>query len=144
MGRRPKPATIHMREGTYQPSRHKTSPIAGGGIAKPANLGRYGSRLWDTVIDFVYQAGGGECDTEALTGMCHWYNDYRRLQMRLKKLRPGNKEFNKLIYTTATAWRQFMDVASRFGLTPADRAKLKSDVTETKDSLDSMFANRGA
>ncbi len=144
MGRRPKPATLHMRQGTYKPSEHRVSPMADGAIQKPSDLGQWGNRLWDTSIAFILQAGGGECDTEAVAGMCRWYNEYRRVHEKVRKTSPTHKDYRTLLYTAAKAWEKFMDGASRFGLTPADRAKLKHDVEETKGALDRLMGARSA
>ncbi len=142
MGRRPKPVTLHMRQGTYQPSRQGASPLADGALIKPRGLGRWGGKLWDRVIDFVYQAGGGECDTDSLVGMCQWYNQYRRVQGCLEKTSPRDEDYRPLQTSATTAWRNFVDMASRFGLTPADRTKLKYDVQETTDPLDNLIGKR--
>lgn len=142
MGRRPKPATLHMRQGTYKPGRHQIQPVAGGELVRPTGLGQYGLWLWNRVIDFVEQAGAGECDTECLAGMCRWYQQYRRIYAVLEKLRPDDPAHRELLYSGAAAWRQFVDMASRFGLTPADRAKLKHGIEETPSTLERMLGNR--
>jgi len=142
MGRRPKPATLHMRQGTYKPGRHQVQPLAGGELVRPTGLGQYGLWLWNRVEDFVLQAGAGECDTECLAGMCRWYQQYRRINASLEKMRPDDSRHRELLYSAATAWRAFVDMASRFGLTPADRAKLKHGVEETRCTLDRMLGGR--
>jgi phage terminase small subunit len=142
MGRRPKPATLHMRQGTYKPGRHQMQPTSAGELIRPTGLGRNGIKLWDSVIDFAEQAGAGECDTECLAGMCRWYQQYRRISARLEKLAPENDRYRPLLYGAATAWRAFVDMASRFGLTPADRARLKHGIEETQTTLDRMLGNR--
>jgi len=131
-----------MRQGTYKPGRHQVQPTAGGDLVRPSGLGQYGMRLWDHVIDFVEQAGAGECDTECLAGMCRWYQQYRCIYTRLDKIRPDDDRYRELLYSAAAAWRAFVDMASRFGLTPADRAKLKHGVEETQSTLDRMLGNR--
>jgi len=133
-----------MRQGTYQPSRQGSQPFAAGEICKPKDLGKWGSKLWDHVIDFAQQAGAGECDTECLAGMCRWYNEYRRIVSRMLKVSPCNDAHRPLLYGAATAWRQFADMASRFGLTPADRAKLKHGAEESQTTLEKLINNRGA
>jgi phage terminase small subunit len=133
-----------MRQGTYQPSRQGSQPFAIGDVVKPTDLGKWGSTLWDQVIDFAEHAGAGECDTECMAGMCRWYNEYRRIVSKMLKVSPANKLHHSLLYGAATAWRQFTDMASRFGLTPADRAKLKHGAEETQTTLEKLISNRGA
>jgi phage terminase small subunit len=142
MGRRPKPATLHMRQGTYKPGRHQIQPTAGGELVRPTGLGQHGHRLWNAVIDFAETAGAGECDTECLAGMCRWYQQFRRMYELLEKLRPDDPRYVELMYPAAKAWKAFVDMASRFGLTPADRAKLKHGIEETPSTLDRMLGNR--
>jgi phage terminase small subunit len=145
MGRKPKPATLLMRQGTYRPGRHEVQPRAVGDLAKPRDLGKFGSKLWDGVIDFIeQQAGAGECDTECVAGMCRWYNEYRRLAEAVAALPPTDEDHRTLLYSAATAWRSFIDMASRFGITPADRARLKHSAEEHKTTLDKLLSNRKA
>ena len=139
MGRRPKPLKLAVLDGTYRLDRNKLSPTAGGKLAKPAELGRYGSKLWDQVLPHAESVGGGECDSESLAGMCRWYNDYRRIQAALVKVSPTNDKYRGLLYSMATAWRAFVDMAGRFGLTPVDRAKLRVDPKEEKDETEERF-----
>lgn len=142
MGRRAKPATLHMKQGTYKPGRHQVQPTAGGELIRPTGLGQHGLRLWNSVIEFVESTGAGECDTECLAGMCRWYQQFRVIYDRLQKLKPDDPRHRELLYTAAAAWRAFADMASRFGLTPADRAKLKHGVDESQSTLDRMLGNR--
>lgn len=144
MGRKPKPATMHMRQGTYKPGRHGVSPVAGGELIRPSDLKGDAAKLWDRVSDFAVQAGAGECDIDCLAGMCRWYAEYRRAGAALGAIRPIDEEYRALQYATANAWRQFVDMASRFGLTPADRAKLRTGVEENPSTLDRMFGHRAS
>ncbi|MHB9019805.1 MAG: P27 family phage terminase small subunit [Minisyncoccota bacterium] len=134
--------TLHVREGTYRQDRHKVSPAAPGVLLKPKDLGRWGNRLWESVCDFAEQAGAGECDTESLAGMCRWYQEYRRITAQVVRVGPTNDKHRALLYSAALCWRQFSEMAGRFGLTPADRAKLKSDLGVQPTALDRMLSRR--
>ena len=58
----------------------------------------------------------------------------------LEQIEPTDEGYPKLIRATDAAHKNFMILASRFGLTPADRAKLKvGDSGEGKDD-DNPFA----
>jgi hypothetical protein len=41
-----------------------------------------------------------------------------------------------------TTWREYADMAAKFGLSPADRAKLKHDVEEQPDVFDELIIRR--
>jgi phage terminase small subunit len=139
MGRHPKPLKLAIMDGTYRTDRNKFSPGAGGEIKRPNGLGRYGNKLWKSTIDYVVAIGGGECDTESLASMCKWYNEYRRIAFSVEKMSPMDDNYRTLLYAMATAFRQFSDMAGRFGLTPVDRAKLKVEPTERKDEKEEKY-----
>lgn len=144
MGRKPKPATMHMRQATYKPGRHGVSPVAGGELIRPSDLKGDAAKLWDRVSDFAVQAGAGECDIACLDGMCRWYAEWRRCGAVLGSAIPGDEDHRTLQYVTSNAWKQFSEMASRFGLTPADRAKLRTGVEDSQSTLDRMFGNRAS
>lgn len=144
MGRKPKPLTVHLRNGTYKPSRHGVHPMAAGELIKPSDLKGEAAKLWERVADFCMTGGSGECDTDLLAGMCSWYAEYRRVAAAMVTLTPIDEDYKPLQYLAANAWRQFVDMASRFGLSPADRAKLKTSSDEATSKLDQMFGNRAS
>ena len=130
MGRHANPTKLAIMNGTFRLDRNKITPDAKGVPVKPAGLGRYGSPLWDAVVEHATSIGAGACDSETLAGMCRWYDDYRRTRGALAKLPVNSRDFRATMYAAATAWRAFHDMASRFGLTPVDRAKLKFEVKD--------------
>ena len=70
-------------------------------------------------------------DSAELYAMCQWWAEYRKLQLNTKL------EAYKRMCAMSAAYKQFRTIASRFGLTPADRASL--DVNDA-DQEENPFA----
>lgn len=79
-------------------------------------------------------------DTSELVGLCHWYGEWGRIMGLMRETRITDKKYFRLATLAAIAWKHFAAAASRFGMTPADRAKLKLAPSESKqdDPLESL------
>jgi len=144
MGRRPKPATLHMRQGTYQPCRHGVSPQGGGDFWRPDGLGKWGNWLYDRIEPLLTQCGAGECDMPAIMMMCIEFEEYMRSAGYRRKRSPKHEEHGKLHRVATRSLRNALDLISRFGGTPSDRMKLKTDAEEAQDAFDELLGRRGA
>jgi len=109
-------------DGTYRPARHddRADGLPAVGDCKPTReLGKPGKKFFDTVVSSYPGGTLGASDAEALTQCCEWIdriNEIRRVERETGELATG---------AAATAAKQFMQFAVRFGLTPADRGKVK-------------------
>lgn len=124
-GRPPKSTALHKAQGTFQPCRHGDRVdeiLAVGEPTKPNDLDDDATWLWDLVCGSLPETARSILDTPLLLAMCEWWSLYRRYARRAQK-GEGN-EYNTLLMTV-NAFKQFDGCASRFGLTPADRVRLK-------------------
>ena len=123
-GKHPKPTAEHIAAGTYQRCRHGNRMDAAGPVGrptKPRKLAKDAARLWDAVVDYL--AGRGVVDVidaTELEMMCRLWG-LTRAAMAAAEKDPADKDAR--IAATSYAAR-FEAVASRFGMTPVDRARL--------------------
>jgi phage terminase small subunit len=126
-----KPVAAHLADGTFRRDRHgdrwKSEPVATGKPKKPRGLPREGSKLWDKVVPELTSIGVvARIDSTCLAEMCRWYARYREMVDK------PELDYRMLVLATM-AWKQFSQLAKRFGLTPADRATLKTGGTAADD-----------
>lgn len=129
-GRPPKPVEKHVLDGTYRADRH--GPLAGPAgatappPAKPADLAGEAAELWDHLSRLL---AGVVCERDGthLAELCRWWAELRRTQAGLATAEVGGVRYTALLAAAAKCSQQFDRLASRFGLTPADRARLKTE-----------------
>ena len=125
MGRPRKPTAQHELEGTYRKDRHgdrALEPAAAGVPAKPKGLSKEAAALWDHVVtELVTNGTAKRMDTAALQALCEVWGLYRKAVAAANKY-PIDKE----VRCAVTAYlAQFERLASRFGLTPESRARIR-------------------
>lgn len=133
MGRPKKPTELKRYEGNPGKGKLEDDDFMPDGVPlKPKGLDAAASWLWDLVVDpMVAQQVATEIDTAALIGMCCWWSRYKSLEDGMAE--SGVPEYRELAMATM-AWKQFMMAASKFGLTPSDRAGLRIGSGKTKES----------
>ena len=114
MARNPKPNYLKVLNGSAKqhPERHRDDHL----IPEPENdIGEAPSHLdaavaliWDEVVELIPQGVAGDSDRLALELLCRVLFEIRTSE--------------KFI---ASHYQQFVSLASRFGLTPADRQRVK-------------------
>jgi phage terminase small subunit len=129
-GRPRKPTSQHKLEGTFRADRHeKNEPRPSGEPYKIGELGVHALVLWDRVVpELVRMKVATAIDSPELFAMCEWWGEYRDLQTN-KEMDPYNRAC-----AMAASYKQFRSIAARFGLTPADRAKLDIDEADPNDN----------
>lgn len=131
MGRNPTPTAKLKLYGGFDHNKKRYEkrmgePTPEGYPEKPGGLSEWASVHWDCVVPELISTGIAKClDTFALESMCEWWAEWKLLSLD-KKI-----DAFKRITMMSCAHKQWRDLASRFGLTPADRAKLC--VMEDKD-----------
>lgn len=132
MGRNRRPVESRLLDGTYQPSRHGPlpDPVEGAGPpVKPADLDGDAGRLWDSLT--VLLAGVvRDRDATMLAELCWQWAELQRIKEVIAKKTPGAKGYNQLLVAAGICTDKFDKIASRFGLTPSDRAKLGATQSE--------------
>lgn len=100
-------------------------------IEKPDCLNSFAAEHWDCVVPKLAEMGVlHPIDSEALTALCQWWGEYRTLQ---ESSADGSGEAYKRSIALASCFKNWSNLASRFGLTPADRAKLVVAVRSEND-----------
>ena len=105
-------------------------PVSPGRPPMPRDLPAAGKRLWGDVCDHLPVDVLSLLDGAALEGMCRWFAEYKALATD-KAMDRGQR-----VRAAANAWRQFFDAAKAFGLTPADRGRLKGTAPEPEAKED--------
>ena len=125
-GRPPKPTQAHILAGTFREDRHGNAPPSTGAPEIPAHLTGEAAKHWAAVVPgLVAQRIAGESDAPALAMLCEWYAVWLDGMKALRLATAGTLEASRAISVTAQAAHNWQTLASRFGLTPADRARLR-------------------
>jgi hypothetical protein len=132
MGRPRKSIAEHVANGTYRPSRHggaAVEPGPGDGpaetIERPTKLGAEAARIWEELAELL--AGSiRKRDVPALVELARWIARSDRIAELLDSLDPTDKDFKGLLVQAGIATDKVSDLTKRFGISPADRAKLKA------------------
>lgn len=124
MAGRRKPTAELKLHGEYYASRHgdrSREPQPTGMPKKPGTLKGEASKHWDVVVPSLVETGVATAqDAPALKRLCEFWGEYEAAKHRTPKDRV------RLMMMVA-AHKQWIDLASRFGLTPSDRARIVSD-----------------
>lgn len=131
-GRPPKPRALRILQGKAGHRPLPKEPELPACDAPPKWLGKTARRYWDEIAPMLTQAGLLKAsDVDALGMWCS-------LKVALvKQARQGNVDIR-----LSSEWRQY---ASRFGLTPADRAKVgPGDSTKSSDPFEVFLGGKAS
>ena len=129
-GPRPKSQYDHELRGTHRKDRHGamgSEPRAVGALTKP-NFGEdsFADYCWDTITAFVTTMNVGEVDQLPLSMAAQIYGEFRRSLCALQS-EDVETTIYKRVRSNATQLFAMLDsILSRYGYTPADRAKLRN------------------
>ncbi len=105
-------------------------PTADGAPKRPRDLGAYGRHHWDLVLPQATKWGAGKVDTHTLRNLCQWWDVMQRA------LKAG--DINK----SHKAFQCWIRLAAKFGLSPADRAQMRTDPKQKADDLQQFIASK--
>ena len=147
VGRPPKSTDQHKADGTYNVTRHRDrvedqSFDGEIDVAAPDDLGEVGAATWDRVVSTFPKDQLRFVDWDGLRWMCFWNGEAWNLAMRLQGMDVGQEGYRKVQMATIDAYKQFVTFAAKFGMSPADRAKLRMLPVAQKD--DDPFAKLAA
>lgn len=140
-GRPPKPLEDHLTDGTYREDRHgpMVESIRPEGFpVKPEDLDEAAGAAWEFIINELTRMNvAGKVDSIALAEGCRWLSRYYRFGAVLDGARVSDDVDSalKLTKLVALCWSKFESTARQFGLTPADRARLKVQPTQKKQGV---------
>ncbi len=129
----------HIKDGTYRRDRHGPRPeeiartpvserVVPANPERPEDLTGVAGEVWDKLIGLLGEAVHDR-DRPLLAELCRWWAELKRVQTALAESAPGEKGYNQLLIAGGICSDKLDKLASRFGLTPADRAKLKAENT---------------
>jgi phage terminase small subunit len=130
-GRPRKPDAQKLLEGNPRRERLGGELLADGKPKRPKRMSKDAGWMWDQVA----QSWCGEIDTAALIAMCNLW-DLRQRTERLLMKNPTDKD-TRVSYINYH--QQWAALASRFGLTPSDRAKIRLPSEPQKDDDEQRF-----
>ncbi len=146
-GRPRKPDALKLNDGTWRADRdgsHEDVVLAPGVPSKPDALSKHAGELWDAIVPGLVEAGCvAEIDGIMLREMCQWYSVYRQWAEPLDAGEPDDDGARRRLMGACAAWKQFEALAARFGLTPADRARLRVRPAKKTPSLPKKPENFG-
>jgi phage terminase small subunit len=122
---------LHISEGTYRHDRHSARgvPVTGEPV-KPDDLDKYGEQLWAGTIQELIDAGiVKKLDSLMVGELCRWYSAYRRALNTRQEKAYRRMVMAKMARNVVNA------IATRFGMTPVDREKIRRAPSETDDPL---------
>lgn len=103
---------------------------------KPEGLNKDASWLWDLVVDpLIAQRIATSVDTPLLIGVCCWWSLYATLQRTIDDDIPDYRT----VCMASMAWKAFTLGASKCGLTPSDRAGLKTTANGSHSPLEQFI-----
>lgn len=131
-GRPPKPQALRVLQGNPGKRRLTKEPALPAGASPPAWLGKVARRYWDELAPMLTTAGLLKAtDADALAMYCS-----------LKVLLVRQAKQGTVDLRLSSEWRQY---ASRFGLTPADRAKVgPGDAVKAADPFEVFLGGKAS
>jgi P27 family predicted phage terminase small subunit len=139
-GPKMKPTAMHQLHGTLRPTRHGPTehPIDEliGLPEMPPGMPEQAVKLWNAIVPQLVKAKVAvNLDSTELAAMCRWWCRYEEIMTEVESAAPYDKETEnrqaRLERRAKAAWHTFDSIASRYGLTPADRARLRTENKKT-------------
>ncbi len=127
-GPAPTPKAELERRGSWRAKVREDELQADGQIPEaPAHLKGEARAEWNRLAATLGPRGvlDREMDRTSLSLLCEALGEYRRLDKRMTRETPGEQKWRSLMYGRNEAWKRWNDLAKRFGLTPADRPRVK-------------------
>ena len=140
-GRPPKDTSLHIAHGTHRKDRHgsrSSGALVEGVVVRPA-MPADAESFWDSVVQPMVDRGLVTAgDGPSAQAMCEsWY------LMRRTFAALDNDPTDKPTRTAYIAYSQMFDkIAARFGLTPADRQRLKFEKPPEKSPFQKFLEKK--
>lgn len=150
-GRKPKPTALKRLSGTARPDRVNAAEpqfrVPERTPSPPAYLAQEAADVWRDLGKLLREAGlFTVVDRYALAMFCsvagRWMDAERKMRSSggpVLIAESGNLYQNPWYCVANKSWSQMRQMLSEFGLTPAERSRLKAIVTEEEPSLAEML-----
>lgn len=134
---RPRKTSVQLKvAGTFRKDRHGDDPGSVGELACPADFDDDQRWCWDQHYPQVKANGAGGGDLGVFLGGCKWWALFVKCE---RKVNAGNEDY-RLYIKMSMAWKNWDRAASRLGLTPTDRAKLRIPEKPKQSGKSKFFA----
>lgn len=128
-GRPRKPDELKILDGSWRPDRDgspSSQAVADGDPKPPPYLKGEALAFWNQVVPGLVDNNVAKTrDSAELALMCEWWGRLRKFTRQLDRMKGNDKRLYQMTVLVSIATDKFDKIASRFGLTPADRAKLR-------------------
>lgn len=137
-GRNPKTTQEHHDDGTYRADRHAgrlDSMVDSGLPVPPFELDDNERWAWNLACNNLPPSAIAEMDSLALYGLVKFYGRW----LKLMQYAEDNPDDLQGAAMAIGAWKQVSQMLARFGMTPADRAKIKFDAESDEEREEREF-----
>jgi len=102
---------------------------------RPASLKGEAKAEWNRIIPLLVDKGVvSEVDRAALIALCQAWADYQDFREAASRLVKGSMDWRRMVSAKHEAFAEWQSLAQRFGLTPADRPRVKINSPKAKDA----------
>jgi P27 family predicted phage terminase small subunit len=135
-GRKPRPTHLKALEGVKESRLNRQEPIAGEGVVlPPVPLPEDAQAVWDRLVpDLVARGGMCHWDVDMMSVFCRSVALFNRAATEVQQsglLVDGSVKDTRVVHPAlrvmAAMAKTMTSIGSSFGLTPADRARLRVD-----------------
>lgn len=146
-GRKPIPTQVKQLRGTDRPDRHNDGEpqfrVPKRMLRPPAHLDDGGRAIWGELGKMLLDAGLFTVgDRYLLEEICIGISRGRRAEVMVRETGGeiitgpnGGQVYNPWLSVSNKAWEQVRKLLGEFGLTPAERSRLKVAVQENEESI---------
>lgn len=137
-GRPPKTTAEHIEDGTYREDRHggRLDAFMDSGLPTPPfKLSDDERWAWNLACNHLPPSAICEMDSLALYGLVKFYGRW----LKLMQYAEGNPQDLQGSAMAIGAWKQVSQMLGRFGMTPADRAKIQMEPLGEDESEEREF-----
>lgn len=138
-GRPRKPTSLKILAGTYRKDRDgapDAEPQPTGAPKKPKDLKGDAGKFWDLIVPQLAELKiATALDAPELARLCQWWALEKKSLDYLETLKAdlvGSSEWRRVQLQAGHARNQWDRIAARFGLSPADRAKLRIEASSKR------------
>ncbi len=141
-----KPDALKLTDGTADRDGDLADVVLPPGVpSKPDSLSKHAGELWDAIVPGLIECGAvAAIDGTMLAAMAEWHARYRQWAGPLDAGEPDDDGSRRRLMGACAAWKQFEGLASKFGLSPGDRARLRVQPVKKAPGLPKRPINSGA
>ena len=110
------------------------------GKPQPPELAAEAQAEWDRIVPILYDKSVlAEIDRAGLTYVCEAWAIYRALGEQSKNFELGSMDWRRVVSTQHEAFNRWEKMSTKFGLTPADRPRIRVPASTAKGDDKEQF-----